>query len=670
MKRQLILCFLILAAIFLCSCSSQSAFNETVSYKEAELYDYTKLNNTNAVLMFKSSSDNEELGELYIKSFDNAEEKIADKVYRNNYMLLNGNDVIYVDTENTLYIKKYGKEASKIDVNVDFYSIYVSSKNAILYSTYEDKDFIENYYDLIHKEILLDDKGNKHVISESKNYVSYSFSEDGSFLYALNDFGTLKRIDLKGKIEVLAGNVSNFSITADGSAYAYITYNNRLYIKWPGADKPSYIKNLDVYADYDYFSFSSNGLSYVFTAYDDNADMNLMFVTPFSEPVIIANEMYRASLNNDYLYAFDGNNDLYGYKLPKITPKTKSEDLTKQLEGLEGKLIGTDIMNYAVSYDGRSISYTNSDYELYSSYDFADAVKIQDDVIYVGYILDAIVFKTQDSKLYINGEYTDMNKISSSAKEICGNSDAVYAEENFSDYFIYSDEKSDIYIYSTKDNSKLILDNTKEYSYVKSKYTNIYFKSLEINDISGFYSCENYSNSYDNFVMQINNDNIVLVLDNYSGKRNISLINSTEATISFADEEGYVYYVHKDGDKLSLEIYDEDVNSFYQYEVTSINSDEFNEKLEKAQLEMRYDFVYDMLMDYYYDGYTASEALPMYKEYSLDSEIVGYIAIGQEYYVINYYVEDDYNFWLCIEDTDTMNYVWIYIDTSNIMIEN
>ena len=101
--------------------------------------------------------------------------------------------------------------------------------------------------------------------------------------------------------------------------------------------------------------------------------------------------------------------------------------MTKQLEGLEGKLIGTDIMNYAVSYDGRSISYTNSDYELYSSYDFADAVKIQDDVIYVGYILDAIVFKTQDSKLYINGEYTDMNKISSSAKEICGNSDAVYA---------------------------------------------------------------------------------------------------------------------------------------------------------------------------------------------------------------------------------------------------
>jgi len=124
---------------------------------------------------------------------------------------------------------------------------------------------------------------------------------------------------------------------------------------------------------------------------------------------------------------------------------------------------------------------------------------------------------------------------------------------------------------------------------------------------------------------------------------------------------------------LSLEIYDDEIDSYYQYKVKNITNDEFNEKLEQAQLEMKFNAVYEVLEDYYYNGYTATESLPMYNERSIESEIIGNTVKDDEYYVHSYYVEDDYNFWLNLEyiDSDGNNdYAWIYIDTSNINIEN
>ncbi|HBB27933.1 MAG TPA: hypothetical protein DC000_01540, partial [Clostridiales bacterium] len=85
MKKKSILYLLILALVLLSSCSnnSKSTFKEleNVSYKESVQLDYKSLHNTNAVLVFKSKPNNEELGELYIKLFDKDKEKIADNVY-------------------------------------------------------------------------------------------------------------------------------------------------------------------------------------------------------------------------------------------------------------------------------------------------------------------------------------------------------------------------------------------------------------------------------------------------------------------------------------------------------------------------------------------------------------------------------------------------------------
>ncbi len=678
MKKQSILFLLILTLVLLSSCSndSQSTFKETdkVSYKEAVQVDYKTLHNTNSLLMFKSSSNNKEIGELYIKLFDKAEEKLASNVNKDQYTLLNNNDVIYIDADNNLYMKKYGQEAIKIDKNVAYDSVNVSSKNAVCYRTYEDKDFLENY-DSDYKDILLDDKGNTYVIFDSKTndsygYTHYYFSEDGKALYFLNDFGTLSKINLEGKIEKLAGNVSGFTTTQDGSALAYSNYNNRLYIKWSGAQKASYIKKLDVYNNY---LLSNNGLSCIFVADNENDETNLMFVTPFNEPVSITNYNYdyKTNSNNDYLYVLDESKKLYGYKLPQVTEKTKSEDLVKQLEEIEEILIGSDIKNYVISHDGKSVSYINTKNELYTSYELAEAVKVQDNINYVEYINNAIVFQDDNSKLYINDAYNDMSRLLSSNIEICDDLENFYVESNFLDYFIYMDSKLNIYTYRVSEKSKLIIDNFDEYNSVKGKYANLYAKSLSVDDIIGIYSCENISNSFDSFVIGITKDDITLIFDDYSSKRDISVLDSTETSISLMDEEGYSYTIYKNNDELSLEIYDDEIDSYYQYKIKNITDDEFNEKLEQAILEMKYNAVYYLLEDYYNNDYEATEALPIYYEHNSESDIVGHTIVGNEYYVNNYYVEDDYNFWLNIEFVDSdgnYDYGWIYIDTSNVDI--
>ncbi len=679
MKKKSILYLLILALVLLCSCSDNSklTFKElkNVSYKESVQLDYKSLHNTNAVLMFKSNPNNEELGELYIKLFDKDKEKIADNVYKNQYILLNNNDIVYIDVEYNLYLKKYGQDATKIAKNVPFDSVYVSSKNSIYYKTYENDDFLENY-ESNYQEILLDIKGNSLVLFDSKAKYDISnsykyFTDNGEFLYFLNGFDTLSRVNTEGKIENLAGNVSSFTVTQDGSAYAYNNYNNRLYIKWSGAQEASFIKKLDVYDDY---QLSNNGLSCIFAA-DDSDETNLMFVSPFNEPVSITknNYVHKSSSNNEYLYVLDENNNLYGYKLPKITAKTKSEDLKKQLDELKETLIGTDISYFTISHDGKSVSYINSNNELYTSYELAEAVKIQDNISNIEYIYNAIVFQDINLKLYVNDALNDMSKVVSSSKEICDNSEFFYVENNSLDYFIYMDKESDLYIYSIEEKLKLIIDNVEEYNIVKGNYVNLYEKSLSIDDIVGIYSCENNSNSYDSFVIAITSGDITLIFDDYSSKREISVVESTQTSISLTDDEGYSYSIYKNNDELSLEIYDDEIDSYYQYKVKNIANDEFNEKLEHAQLEMKFNAVYEVLEDYYYNGYTATEALPMYHERSVESEIIGYTVKDDEYYVHSYYVEDDYNFWLNLEyiDSDGNNdYAWIYINPSNINIEN
>ena len=680
MKKQSILCLLILALVLLGSCSNNSQITfkntENVSYKEAVQVDYKTLHNTNAVLMFKNNSNDEELGELYIQLFDKDKEKIANNVYREQYALLNNNDVIYIDSENNLYLKKYGQDATKIADNVPFNSIYISSKNSIYYRTYESDDFQESY-DPIYKDILLDNKGNTNVLFDSKSKYDasnsyFNFTENGEFLYFLNGFNTLSRVNTEGKIENLAGNVSSFTVTQDGSAFAYNNHNNRLYIKWSGANKASYIKKLDVYSDY---QLSNNGLSCVFVADDENGETNLMFVTPFNDPAIIAkyNYDYQANLTNDYLYVLDENNNLYGYKLPKITAKTNSADLEKQLNELEETLIGADVSYYTLSHDGKSVSYINSNNELYTSYELAEAVKIENNISYIGYIYNAIVFRDENSKLYVNEAFNDMNKVIDSNKEISDNLEYFYIENNSLDYLIYMDKKFNIYTYGAGGESKLIIENVEEFNSVKGKYVNLFEKSLSIDDIVGLYSCENTSNSYDSFVIGITKNDITLIFDDYSSKKDISVVDSTETSISLIDEEGYDYSFYKNNDELSLEIYDEEMDSYYQYKIKNITNDEFNEKLEQAKLEMKFNAVYDLLEDYYYNDFMAVEVLPLYSERSFDSDIIGYTVIDNEYYVEDYYVEEDYNFWINIEYIDeagNYDYAWVYIDTSNIAIDN
>ena len=674
MKKQSILCLLLISLVFLCSCSSdsQSTFKNEESYKEAVQVDYKTLNNTTAVLMFKSSSNNKELGDLYIKPFDGDEEKIASNVYRNQYELLNNNDVVYIDSENNLYLKKYGQESVKIDKNVPFDSVFISSKNAICYRTYESDNFLENY-DSNYKDVLIDNEGNSVVINiyksgEYNGNSYYYFSDDGETLYCLDYFNTLSSINLKGEVKKLAGNVYSFVMTQDGSAFAYSTLNNRLYIKWSGVQNVSYVDGLSVSTNY---YLSDNGLSCILEATDNDFNTNLYFITPFNEPIIIFNNSngYKLDLNNQYLYTLDENNSLYGIKLPNVASNTKSDNLVEELDKLNKVLIGKEVKDFSISHDGKSVSYINLNNELYTSFELAEAVKIQDDIDNVSYINGLIVYQDKNSKLFINEAYNDMSKVSSSSKEISSNSQFFFVENNALDYYIYMDEKSDIYIYSANEKSKLILDDVREYNSVKGKIIKIYEKTLSLNNIKGMYICENNSNSYDTFAIEITRDYITIVSDNKIEKKDITLIDSTEDSILFTDGD-LDYSIYQQDDSLSLEIYDDEMNSYFQYKIKSIGIDDYNKKFEKAKLEMKYNTVYYLIEDYYKNNYQATEVLPLYLEHNLDSIIIGSTIKGEEYDVLNYYVEDDYDFWLYVEflNSEGVDFAWIYIDTSNFTI--
>ena len=115
MRKQSILCLLIIVLALLCSCSNNTpTLSGDVSYKEAELLDYTKVYNTTAILMFEANSNSNEIGTLYIKGFDKEDEKIATNVYKEKYTLFNNNNVVYIDSDNSLFFKEYGKESKKV----------------------------------------------------------------------------------------------------------------------------------------------------------------------------------------------------------------------------------------------------------------------------------------------------------------------------------------------------------------------------------------------------------------------------------------------------------------------------------------------------------------------------------------------------------------------------
>lgn len=319
----------------------------------SDVYPYTiRFSGDENIIAFeKENSDNSY--DLYINEMGQDKEKICSDVFSYN-ISWSGDKVYYIDMENNLYLKEADKEKEKIASNVNFVNQFEDGKIA-LYTT-KDNDFyykditeddkiklssesiklytnlyvrndgkmvayLEDYdYTKARGELLLYSVGeNTHKVASDVVY--YYISEDGKYIYYINDEDELFLLDVKkDEKEKIASEVENTLFSSESTSVAYLDKDDNLYFKELNKEKEK------ISTDVDTWSFGYNKIVIL------NNDGELFIKKSKEEKVKIASEIVDFSLPGDgCLFYYNEDNELFSM-IDDNEPTMLVETLEKNTE--------------------------------------------------------------------------------------------------------------------------------------------------------------------------------------------------------------------------------------------------------------------------------------------------------------------------------------------------
>ncbi|MBP1924550.1 hypothetical protein J2Z76_000403 [Sedimentibacter acidaminivorans] len=623
MKKTTILSIVLLALLVITSGCNQNTGATQANVQQQNIVE-------DSYLLFVSNNDNEYIGDLYLKKETGEKEKLSSDVQKDNfYFLALKESVVFIDKDNNLYLKEKGKEkeliTSEASYNYKFFSnesglIFIKGADSELYIRHEGKE--------------------KEKIASDVAY--YDVTEDGNTIYFANFEGDLyvKKSDVEK--EKLASNVINFYMSDDGNIVYYLSTDSNLYIRnlsEPDNRKLASGQIMDI-------TVSSDGkmITYLNEYNFDKGRGELYFINEDNTPKKIASDVtdYQLCNNGELVYYLNEENNL-------LSVVTGKEEKNK---------ISGEISNFSSSYKGDIIVFENLDGSIYLQDGDKEKEKIGDNIKSWNVINNIIVFLTDDKDLYLKESGKEKEKLATDIQN--------YAVSRFDKSLTYCNVNSELYLKVLGEDPIKILDNIRDFPAVYFSNITIFENKLRLEDIRGVWLG---TDNDDELFIEITNDNMFKIY--FEGalqdKTTAVMEEATLTTGTLVFDENSMYFLDSDTN-LYIEYLNENKLIVNDKEFTKIDKNEFQVKLDEQKkayeeqqrileeqialqnkIEEAEDVAYDIL--YTYQVVSVSSA-NFYESPWLDSEILGTLNSGYEFFIDDTYVDDHGKIWCYIETYD------------------
>lgn len=475
-KIYLISIFIILSVFSLSGCGAITAFNQTDAQIEP------------ALLMFLGSKEDINSGELYVQEIGGEKEQLASTALKDEYILApNTRAVLLLNRENELYFKIPGSDKIKVSDNV-LNSSYCFSEDEstiafLVKSGTEESPTSDLYIQKIGQEKEKITTG----LAGGASKADYKLSADASSILFLNAESVLYHWSASNDKEKLANDVQLFNTYDNNNAYSYLNNENVYYAKFSNDTEAQRISTTDIGS----LTISKDGLMAIFTGgYNwDKGYGELYSIIKGGDAIKIASNVKSFTVVDNNLYYVNDESGLYLKKLPKInenTYKNLSKFIDKLNNGEKIKL-GSDVLYYEISPNGKNIAYVDNDSNLYLSYNEGEKLKVASDITSVRIFDDRLLFVNKDNQLYLNSVIEETNSIKDNNKMIAQmlNNFCVLNEGN---HIIFTTSENDALTMIVDGGSpQEVINECNSYDIILIQNNKVFEKKLLLSDIAGIY---------------------------------------------------------------------------------------------------------------------------------------------------------------------------------------
>ena len=658
--------------LLLSGCSSVGGSREAMSAYVDKVEQKT-------VLMFNSSKEDLNIGELYLKTLGDERERVADSVFKGEYKLMaDTNTVLFLDSKNILYVKEKGKEKERVADGVLKSAYYFNEDEQTITFLRQVDSSPEKPVELYIKKLGLEKEKISSDMSRLASTAAYKISSDGQNIYYVNKDKSFYSKEANKDKEKIASDVEHFSVNPRGNAYAYLNNQGSYYVKWSNDIEPQKVTTSKVGS----LVISRDGLAAVFTA-DYNNEKNrgeLYIVTKGQSPIKVASDVKRFDFTSDGRNIFYLNDEgmLYVKPIPKIADKTytNTQKFIDELNQLEKIKLGSDIESFQVGPEGANAVFIDKDKNLYFSYNKREKVKVASDVVSVRLFPHSFAFINKEKQLYLNSKISDSANLTSNNNMIGQSVDAIAASA-FGKYiaFIDHENKSAVLCIEGQKPEEMI-SSIMDYDTIIYNASILYDKKLEYKESVGI-----YKNSKLDVLYSITQDKqFVLYQDGLEkekspikveGSDKISLTFGSSSKNSELNQSRYKF-IKGDAGKWKLSV------GIESYDLESITEDELKKELarqkkeaeNKAAEESRKEALRkkkeqahtngDHYLTYgkYIYNYESLYASP-----SFSSEYLGTFNDSGSRYIYDYKVTNNGDLWVKAAANNGYGYfdVWIYV---------
>lgn len=407
-KRHFSKLFLLFSILLVLTACSEKEDGKEISKKQDEQAVQEVVQ---TFLMYSETNTTEDdisMGDLYIKTMNSENDKIASDVLNDQYTYIQANDsVLFLTSDYDLYEYKKGKDKEKIASDVTrFEGGYAN--NLIFYQNEEDDLYIVSetresekiasavgQIDMIGSDLYyLNYDGNLQVYNiESRKEISLESSisyfellnTDGDFIYTNDDSMLFYKQKDEEAIKISSKEVNDYFIEQVDTGFVYMAYEDEGQVLY----QTSYdgLETIKIAADVDTYELKNDHVVYL--TYDDN-----LFMKSIEDEAALklASDVSYFTVSEDVIFYADVDDTVFtvtdaGEKT-KMATQVQSIQITADHELIYGnetnelflgdEKLATDIDGYALF--ANNLAYATTDDKLYFMDNLGETVVVEDDL--------------------------------------------------------------------------------------------------------------------------------------------------------------------------------------------------------------------------------------------------------------------------------------------------
>lgn len=611
-NRYLVITVLLVLMMVVAGCSNNSSSNNKVLQKE--------------ILVF-SSTEGSTKGDLYIIKENGERDKLASNMNSGQFLFFdNTKTLLYLDSDNNLYIKLKDKESEKLTSDVAPGSIMVSEdESTFVFLKGSGSDL---YIQKIGKE--------REKVASNIGQWDYDLSKDGEIVTYIDNEGNLYSRKSDGSKEKLASSVWVFRKSLKGDTVAFLNNSDTFYTRNIKEQENKKINAKGV----SNVKISEDGKTIFYLAdYNNNSHKGELYIIKDNQdPKKVASDVTSYDINrtSDMVYYINSDNSLF------------LRDIKKE----QSEKISSDIDNFLLNIEGNTIAYLNNDGQLFLKQSKKEVERASSDVRLYSILSDRVIYTTNSDDLY-------EKKFGMEALKIASNVSDFVASRNYTSYVYYNDNH-ELFIKVGDSEIKKAIGDMNEYTQIYLLNGLVFEKALRIKDIVGI-----WQTSYGD-VVEITKEGKAISYyadDKYETTINLESISPTQGYLNITDEYG-------DEDYLTIELVDKNtIVADGSLTMKKITREELNQKLQQqreeqakqAALDAKIDKAYEIAYEIEYSYIDIPAGVQCRVEPYPNAKVLGTLTEDGSFWVEETYVDEEGELWfeIGIYHNNTYRYVWI-----------